>query len=212
MRKELKYQLDVERSELLIKLLSLVCAPDSHTGTDGSYQVTSLYFDDRFDSHLWEKNDGEDKRPKLRLRYYNDDKEKLYLESKQKKGDYVLKHRRKITREEYDLMLVKPSIVSQWLPGIHGEGLIPVKVVTYERKAFIIPCEGGRITFDRQLRASTNFRPHLFGDCAYAAISDENTVIFEVKFNESLPWHIQRIISDVGIKTAWSKYATSRQI
>jgi hypothetical protein len=211
MRQELKWQLDIEKSEMLIKLLSLVCEYDNHADENGIYQVTSLYFDDRYDSHLWEKNDGEDKRPKLRLRYYNQQREKLYLESKQKKGDYVRKQRVDFTKEAYENLLLHPSKATQLLPGVHGEGLIPVKIVTYERKAFILT-GGGRITFDKHIRASTNHRPNLFLNNSFAAITDDNTVIFEVKFTDYLPWHIQQMISDEGIKNAWSKYATSRQI
>ena len=43
---------------------------DPHAGADGTYRVTSLYFDTPYDSALREKLDGVNRREKFRLRYY----------------------------------------------------------------------------------------------------------------------------------------------
>ena len=55
---------------MLASRLGKLFPRDGHAGPDGSYRVTSLYFDTPYDTALREKLDGVDRREKFRLRYY----------------------------------------------------------------------------------------------------------------------------------------------
>ncbi|MFQ8703575.1 MAG: VTC domain-containing protein [Eisenbergiella sp.] len=58
--------------------------PDPHTGPDGSYRISSVYFDDQWDTCFYENEDGTDPREKFRIRIYNGSDAKITLELKQK--------------------------------------------------------------------------------------------------------------------------------
>ena len=90
-RHEYKYVIDAcQRSILLMKVMP-VMKPDPYAVQDGSYLVRSLYFDDISDSCLRSNLDGSDPRAKFRLRYYNDDPDRVRLEKKIKRRGMTLK-------------------------------------------------------------------------------------------------------------------------
>lgn len=88
-RHELKYGIDPFSYLVLRQRLSTVMRRDSHAGTDGRYQIVSLYFDNCCDKALREKQDGINRREKFRLRRYNDDCSALFLEKKAE-GQWVM--------------------------------------------------------------------------------------------------------------------------
>ena len=90
-RHEQKYEIDLFSYQTLRMRLSAVMQKDPHALTDGRYQIHSLYFDNCCDKALREKKDGVNRREKFRLRRYNDDRQNLFLEKKQKIGGLCLK-------------------------------------------------------------------------------------------------------------------------
>lgn len=210
MRKELKFILDLSRASLLYQTLQLVCQNDSHCDASGSYQVTSVYFDDDFNTHLKEKIQGENKRAKLRIRYYGDKAQDLFAESKQKKGDWVVKKRMPLAPEVYAQSPLCPSYLTKDLTQHHTHQLRAKQAVTYRRRALVMDHTDVRLTFDDQIRVSVNREPNLLKDNTWASVYDENTVIFELKFSHDIPFAIWSILQNVGIKTAHSKYAIGR--
>ena len=88
-RHELKYRVGMCEYIVLRQRLALLAVPDEHTGPDGRYRITSLYFDDPDDSALIEKLDGVNKREKFRLRRYGGDTSLIFLEKKQKSNGLV---------------------------------------------------------------------------------------------------------------------------
>ena len=81
-RHEDKHQIHPREDLVLAKRLRLLLPHDPYAGADGSYRVTSLYFDTPYDKALREKRDGVDRREKFRLRYYGTDTGFLRLEKK----------------------------------------------------------------------------------------------------------------------------------
>ena len=79
-RYEHKYHLDITRMNDLIYKLTKVLNLDPHS-QDGSYQVTSLYFDTIFNELYYEKLEGLEKREKIRIRVYNHSDKVINLES-----------------------------------------------------------------------------------------------------------------------------------
>ena len=68
-RHELKYQIDQASALSLKQKLPLMLRRDPHVDPDGTYLITSLYFDNCFDKALREKRHGTQKREKFRLRH-----------------------------------------------------------------------------------------------------------------------------------------------
>ena len=83
-RHEDKHQIHPREDLVLAKRLRLLLPHDPYAGPEGSYRVTSLYFDTPYDKALREKRDGVDRREKFRLRYYGTDTSFLRLEKKSK--------------------------------------------------------------------------------------------------------------------------------
>ena len=64
---------------------------DPHTRADGTYSIRSIYFDNIQDKALREKVNGMAKREKFRIRYYNDNFERITLEKKIKNNNLCIK-------------------------------------------------------------------------------------------------------------------------
>ncbi len=80
LRHEQKHQISRTEDLVLAGRLSKLFRRDSHAGPDGSYRVTSLYFDTPDDRALREKTEGFSRREKFRLRYYGTDFSFIRLE------------------------------------------------------------------------------------------------------------------------------------
>ena len=83
---------------------------DKNAGAEGSYRITSLYFDTPSDTALRQKLEGVDRREKFRLRYYGEDLSFIRLEKKFKMNGLCGKHSARVTREQ----------VRNILEGAHG--------------------------------------------------------------------------------------------
>ena len=70
----------------------------SDANHDGSYQITSVYFDDWTDTHLWNTIDGSREREKYRIRIYNDSFDAIKLEVKNKQYNRINKVSATITK------------------------------------------------------------------------------------------------------------------
>ena len=90
LRHEVKHQLSPPEALVLTSRLQKLFPRDGHAGPDGSYRVTSLYFDTPYDTALREKLDGVDRREKFRLRYYGERPDFLKLEKKWKVNGCLL--------------------------------------------------------------------------------------------------------------------------
>ena len=66
LRNEVKHQISPQEDLVLTSRLQKLFPRDGHAGPDGSYRVTSLYFDTPYDTALREKLDGVDRRGKVR--------------------------------------------------------------------------------------------------------------------------------------------------
>ena len=69
MRHEMKHQISPAEDLVLSRRLRQLFAHDNYAGEDGTYLVTSLYFDTPYDDAVREKLAGVSRREKFRLRY-----------------------------------------------------------------------------------------------------------------------------------------------
>ena len=99
LRHEVKHQISPQEDLVLASRLRKLFPRDGHAGPDGSYRVTSLYFDTPADKALREKLDGVSEREKFRIRFYNGDPSVMHLEKKVKRGGLGYKVSAPITAE-----------------------------------------------------------------------------------------------------------------
>ena len=105
LRHELKHQISLQEDLVLAGRLRRLFHHDAHAGTDGTYRITSLYFDTPYDAALREKLDGVDRREKFRLRYYGGDPDWLKLEKKYKINGLCGKRSARLSRGEAEALL-----------------------------------------------------------------------------------------------------------
>lgn len=169
-RRELKYRIDLETRDSLLRTLRRRCVADEHAGCEGRYTSVSLYYDSPALSSYFEKVNGDPQRRKLRLRYYPDEApEWCSAELKRRQGETIVKSRLRIPLAAVDELIARPSLVHPFLRELGPQDrrvleeiwytvevlpMRPLVVVSYSRQPFRATDESGlRITFDTELRA-----------------------------------------------------------
>lgn len=206
---------------LLQSRLKIVLDTDAHAA-DG-YTITSVYFDDLFDSHLQDTIDGNRMREKYRIRIYDGSFDVIKLEVKYKKNNRVKKQSARITYEQMCGLLngecIKdetPSLdnpVTLFNIAIRERGLRPKVIVEYDRTAYVFETGNVRITLDRNLRASSQIEAFGKGEDLAFEYPQETDRVLEVKYDEFLPGFIAGILELGNMnQTSYSKYRLCREI
>lgn len=218
MRHELKYVITPIQYHLLKGRLQAFMKRDGHAGKDGNYFIRSIYFETPGADTLAEKENGVDNRKKYRIRYYENNPKKSFLECKSKKGTRISKSTYELTEEERDLLLDGKAPFPE--NGLCGDGNVleelvmqmkarrfaPAIVVDYLREAYVYDVSNVRITFDKELAGGSvenclqkkRFLPNILAP---------GDMILEVKYDDYLPAHIGEILSGVGLtQVAASKF------
>lgn len=207
---------------LLKTRLQSVLHTDTNQKDKEGYQITSVYFDDYWDSCLQEAIDGVKERCKYRIRIYDDTFDVIKLEIKYKKESRIYKRSQRISKEEMETFLrgecveresEKDDCIGLMNLAIKSKKLEPVVIVEYDRTAFVYETGNVRITLDSNLRYSTNIDDFISGKKeSYRVVPEQNRVI-EVKYDEILPGVIARIIENGNmIQTSFSKYCICRRM
>lgn len=189
---------------------------DPHTGPTHEYNIRSLYFDDMYMTAYNEKLAGIQYRKKYRIRIYNSQDKVIALECKHKDGPYIFKESVKISREEYDKILVgdigfllgrKEPIAREFFIDSRTNLVRPQVIVEYDREPFINNVGTVRITFDKNLRAMS-VRENMFdADAPSFGIIPNEQMILEIKFTGILPEKIRRLFRTYDmVQTSASKY------
>ncbi len=202
-RHELKYYINQHDYIALRCKLKNIMVVDSNTNAEGSYHIRSLYFDDIYNSSLYEKLSGVGNRQKLRMRIYNLSDKVIVLEKKLKNGDMVAKTRNQLSIEEcrsilnhdYDGFLYSDKQLLRELYMKHKTAhMKPIVLVDYEREAYVKKEGNVRITFDKNLRTGLHstelFNKHL----PSLSVVDDDLVIMEIKYDEYIPSYIKNVL------------------
>ena len=161
LRHELKHRINLREDLVLSQRLKKLFPHDKNAGPDGTYRVTSLYFDTPYDSALREKIGGVNRREKFRLRYYGADASFIRLEKKYKINGLCGKRSARMTQEQAKKLLAGDIgflldsgnlLFIELYSKIKGKGLRPKTIVRYDREAFFYPPGNVRITLDRDIR------------------------------------------------------------
>jgi hypothetical protein len=221
LRHELKYYISYYKFEELRSRLRYVVQPDKNSVNRDGYQIRSLYFDNAFDTALYEKLSGVQRRDKYRIRIYNECDNHIKLERKSKYGDYICKESINLSREDYekiincDFEFLKKrdsQLGKDFYFKCTSEQMQPRIIVDYLREAYTYEFGDVRITFDKQLMAGVNsfdiFNPELV---TVNAIHTKSLVL-EIKYNEFLPSHIRNMLQlESHDRSAISKYVICRE-
>lgn len=218
-RQEQKYIVSGADRALLLCRLRASLQPDPYSVDNGLYQVRTLYFDDAFDSALFDSFSGAPEREKYRLRMYNSDTGFLRLEKKIKrysggqKPDALLtpEECRKLLRGDYEFLGEKtePFLLAAYAAARAGE-LTPRSVVDYTRAAFYHPAGNVRVTVDSNVRVSRNTDAFFSEPFTGTPALEDGACVLEVKFDTFLPDFIRDMLG-MGDRprVAMSKYAAS---
>lgn len=221
-RHELKYYISMGEYLVLRDRLKPLMPLDPFADPETrSYDIRSLYFDDIYNTAMWEKMDGIKNRKKWRMRLYNYKSDNIKLEKKAKYDMYTAKESCTITKYQveqilagrYEFLLAGGNSLFEELYGdIVVNRLRPIVLVDYIREAYIYPAGNIRVTFDRYLH-SGNFSTDIFRPTMVTVpILDPGTLVLEIKYDTILPSHIRDILSTtIGMRSAISKYALCRK-
>lgn len=220
-RHEYKYLIDSKQESILHIKTQALLQRDPHVKDDGSYCITSLYFDDYANTCFYENENGTDPRSKFRIRYYNDNSSKLKLEKKSKRRGMTLKESCNITQEQCELFMngFIPPITEDMDPitvklftEMRIRNMLPKVIVAYERIPFVYRAGNVRVTFDRKLTASDDIHLFLKGTYEKRPILNTGQTILEVKWDELIPQHIKQNLDLEKLQwSAFSKYYLCRK-
>lgn len=220
LRQEHKYLLDTAQSAYYEGEVSKMLPPDSHNGEQG-YRVRSLYFDTLSDRDLTEKLSGVELRRKLRLRVYLPDSSFVLLEMKQKQNMNQLKRSLKLSREHAErlikgdyspLLTYSEPFAAECYGVMQMHCYRPKVIVDYWRKAFVLPENNTRITFDRHLTASTMFGRFFEDNPGLYPTMHPSATVMEVKYHHFLLTYVKNLMSECNkSSTAVSKYVLCRR-
>lgn len=220
LRHELKHQINLREDLVLAGRLRKLFPHDAFAGADGTYRVTSLYFDTPYDTALRQKLDSVNRREKFRLRYYGEDTSFIRLEKKFKENGLCGKRNARMTPEEVRRLLAgdceflldsgNPLLIELY-SKIKGRGLHPKTIVCYDREAFSYAPGNVRITLDRGIRSGL-YNVDFLNPGIFHLRMPEQTTVLEVKYDAFLPEIVHMAVQVPGRRAAaCSKYALCRR-
>ena len=222
MRLEYKFIINEYQRAILQSRIESVMERDLHV-KDGTYLITSLYFDDYQNGCYLDNEFGVDRREKFRIRYYNRDSNFMRLELKSKLRGMCDKKQCKITRDQTDNFINgnglivdedMPSLLRKLQADFDTKLLRPEIIVDYERIPYIYHTGNVRITFDCNICASTDISNFLNASYHKIPILPDGMLVMEIKYDDILPGFIEDIVQFSGLgKETFSKfYLCKRQM
>lgn len=201
----------------VLSFLSNFMKKDPHMPEGRPYKTTSLYFDNFEFISYYEKYNGEHRRRKYRLRFYNDDHAQVFFEVKHKLGSFVTKIRRAHAHGSTLANLVEGllrGMLDEQLPefmyDVHRFDLKPTIWTCYDRTALVGKNNPElRVTFDQRLsggaaRAFDGEYDHL--EPVHFSNWRPKTVM-EIKFDRFFPFWLDTLMRELGLEQqAISKY------
>lgn len=220
LRHELKFYISLKEYNIIRAKLAPVLELDKNTKKPEGYLIRSLYFDDMYDSAMFEKLIGVQRRDKYRIRIYDYSDKVIKFERKSKYDAYISKVSGSLTREQTDQILsgdysslIKSN--NELFREIYVKRntllLRPAVIVDYLREAYICREGNVRITFDKNISAGVGSF-NIFSDKVPTyPVVDKNLMVLEIKYDDYLPTVIRNVVKSVtGDVCAISKYVMCR--
>lgn len=220
-RHELKYLISAAELEMLRNRVNHLLPTDSHAGSDGSYTIRSLYFDDYENRCFYENENGTDPREKFRIRIYNHCTDRITLECKRKERGKTHKTSCPLTEEQTRQLMAgnplpnigqQPPLLQKLTLQMMTRRLRPVVIVEYERIPFVYKNGNVRITLDTNIGSSSEVEKFLDPHISTRPVLPVGQQLLEVKYDEYLPDFIYRSLMLPSLRqTAFSKYYICRK-
>lgn len=219
-RVEKKYLVDRMLMKDIIGRLERSLETDKHNGPDG-YMVRSLYFDSFNNRDYQAKVSGLDDRKKIRLRIYSHRDSVAKLELKEKHNGMQRKRSIILSREDamalvngdYSCLQGREDSLSKVIYAyMVKEVYRPVCIVEYDRYAMIKDTNSIRVTFDQNLRASTDVKSFFEESINFIPLDLTDRITMEVKYDVFLFSDIKNALSlKVAVESSNSKYVRARE-
>ena len=225
-RFELKYVVTSAQVEALKQDLDTQMLPDHNASLDGSYNVTSLYYDTADFAFMRAKREGIKFRRKLRIRRYGDDEDAaVFVEIKQRINRTTQKRRMSLPlaeaytlcsgQLEYSGQDEADAVVADEVTFLaRALALQPTCVVGYRRNAFV----GGRyepglrVTFDHSLWTAPA-SSGLSSTGERHVVAAPSLMIMEVKANNAVPLWLANMLARHRCELRrYSKYCAGAQL
>jgi len=217
-RQEFKYFIKKDDVPSMRSFLGNALIPDIFS-EDGSYQISSLYFDTLYDDDFNQKLDGIMYREKYRIRIYDNDIATAKFEVKRKLNNCIQKLSSKISESDlFDIYQGNYSVLEkykglEYVPArLEYLGYSPINIVTYNREAYTLPINNIRVTIDSDLRTH-GFQTDLVNltESPMIHVQKSGLDILEIKFENYIPNYIVDFLSTfASVRSSVSKYALSR--
>jgi hypothetical protein len=220
-RHEYKYPISDIEAEIIKQRLKGIMPLDAHVDSSGMYLISSLYFDDYYDSCYFENENGTDPREKFRIRIYNHSSIRISLECKRKERTKTLKTSCKLNKEQVEDILhgvplkcdaKTDPLILKFTNLQKSRGLRPKTIVEYRRVPYVYKMGNVRVTLDSELSSSTYVDRFLVYDYPTRPVMPVGKLLMEVKYDEFLPDYLYDILQLNNLtQTAFSKYYLCRQ-
>ena len=220
-RHELKFVCSVQQLAIIENRIKPLLKPDPHVGPAGFYHISSVYFDDEWDSCYYENEDGTDPREKFRIRIYNGSDARITLELKQKMRGMTRKKSCRLTRQQCDAILngeilpiqkEMPELLQKFTAQQRERRLCAKVIVEYDRVPYVFRIGNVRITLDKNIASSSETEKFLTGGYRRRPIMPVGKHVLEVKYDELLPDTVRQLLALETLKrTSFSKYYLCRK-
>lgn len=219
-RNELKYVCTESDLQILQARIQMLCEPDPHVGSEGTYHIRSIYFDTPGNRYFLENENGTDPREKYRIRIYNASDARITLECKKKERSMTHKDSCPLTLEQYHSILSGTLSVSACNNKLlerfgllqNQENLHPKVIVAYDRTPYVYHFGNVRITFDRNIGSTTDLSAFFDPYLPLRPVLPFGKHILEVKYDELLPDFLYDAMNLGNLqRTTFSKYYYCRK-
>ena len=217
-RHELKFVISYDEMLRVREKLNQVLTIDRN---ENGYLLRSLYFDSLDDVDYYDKQGGEYKRKKIRLRTYDISSNKVKLEIKQKIDYHQLKESlviskkdaKELMKENYDILLSYDDPVALKIYEILRTGCYKPKIIIEYLRVAYMSSTTTRITFDYNIKKCDDIGSFFKKNINYLDVTTPKDVVMEVKFDRFLEPYITEILSKyVSNYESVSKYIMGRNI
>lgn len=220
-RHELKFVCSMQQLAIIENRIKPLLKPDPHVSPTGSYHISSVYFDDEWDSCYFENEDGTDPREKFRIRIYDGSDRRITLELKQKMRGMTRKKSCRLTRQQCDAILDgeilpiqedTPALLQKFITQQRERRLRAKVIVEYDRVPYIFRLGNVRITLDKNISSSAETTKFLTGGYRKRTIMPVGRHVLEVKYDDFLPDFVRQLLALETLKrTSFSKYYLCRK-
>lgn len=206
MRKEIKYQINYREYRYILRLLEIITKKDKNSNEHGEYKIRTMYFDNYKHEIQNNKKNDINSIDKYRIRMYNNQDEKVFLERKTNENGYIKKEKENINKQyvvdilngNYENLIEENSkLKTELYLKINLKQFRPIIIIEYKRKAFIDELSKVRITLDKGIKSTTNCNK-FFEEIE--TLPSKNVYILEIKYEKYLPEYIKNIIINIEDK------------